>query len=133
MSRYRMLRGLPGLGRGEMADTSSFSEAFLSLVNQCQAAIGGVPPLETGSLGPLWVALGRLPRPRTEPERLLATAFVADVLTGLRSRKRITRVPTWTELCVLFGDFSLEGLQRRLTALRLLEVHGPQRGRPGFP
>jgi AraC-like DNA-binding protein len=116
-----------------MPDTSSFSDAFLMFVNQCQATIGGVATREPGGLGPLWSALGRWPHPRTEPERLLATAFVADVLTGLRFRKLITRVPTWAELCALFGDSSPEGMQRRLAALRLLEVHGPQRGRPGFP
>jgi AraC-like DNA-binding protein len=81
----------------------------------------------------LWLVLGRLPDPGCEPEQLLVTAVVAEILTRLRADKRITRVPAWAELRALFADPSPEGLRRRLAAFRLLEVHGPRRGRPGAP
>jgi AraC-like DNA-binding protein len=79
------------------------------------------------------MTFGRLPHPRTEPERLLVMAVAADVLTRLRADKLITRVPAWAELRVLFEDPSPEGISRRLAALRLLQMHDPQRGRPGSP
>ena len=116
-----------------MADTSPFRDSFLVFVNQCQAAIGDVTSFGPGDLAELWATFCRLPHPGTDPERLLVMAVVADILTRLRSQKLITRVPAWAELSVLFDDPSPEGIRRRLAGLRLLQVQGPQRGRPGSP
>jgi AraC-like DNA-binding protein len=116
-----------------MTDPGPLGASFLAFVHRCQATIGELPPLASGNLRELWLVLGRLPDPTSEPERLVVTAMVADVLTRLRTGKRITRVPAWGELRLLFDDPSPDAIRRRLAAFRLLEVRGPRRGRPGSP
>jgi AraC-like DNA-binding protein len=116
-----------------MTDSGPLAASFLAFAHRCQATIGELPPLASGNLRELWLVLGRLPDPTSEPERLLVTAMVADVLTRLRTDKRITRVPAWGELRLLYDDPSPDAIRRRLAAFRLLEVRGPRRGRPGSP
>jgi AraC-like DNA-binding protein len=116
-----------------MANGGAPGVSFLTFVNRCQAAIGECGSPHTGELGGIWHALSCPPDITKGGQRLMTLAIVADVLTRLRREKRVTRVPTWVELCALFEDPSSTGVGRRISAFRLLEVHRGRRGRPECP